>query len=233
MQPSIPNDWSRRGILTGLALAPLAASVPERSFAASPGTQISSGEARKRLIAGNGRYVAGKHLRIDHSNRREETAPGQSPFAIVLGCSDSRVPPEILFDQGLGDVFTVRVAGNIADDLTMGSMEYAVSHFATPIIVVLGHERCGAIIATLDAVKTGNMPPPHLTSLVTALRPSVEASKATPGDAVENAVAANIRLTVEALKSSSPILADAVRQGRLEIVGAEYHLGNGRVAFMT
>jgi carbonic anhydrase len=231
--------------MAAVAFGPVAATLfAEPSFAAGteakadagPGTgaaQISSAAARQRLIAGNRRYVAGKPLRVDHSRRRETTAPGQKPFAIILGCSDSRVPPEILFDQGLGDLFTIRVAGNIADDLAIGSMEYAVEHFATPLIVVLGHERCGAVTATVTATTTGVMPPPHLASLVTAIRPSVEASSAMPGDAVENAIVTHIRRTVAELKASGPVLADAVGSGWLEIVGAEYHLASGRVDFLA
>ncbi len=133
----------------------------------------------------------------------------------------------------LGDIFTVRVAGNIADDLAIGSMEYAVEHFATPLIVVLGHERCGAVSAAVAAVASGTMPPPHIASLVTALRPAVEASKGLPGDPVENAITMHVRLTVAALKASGPVLADAVAHGRLAIAGAEYHLASGRVGFLA
>lgn len=155
------------------------------------------------------------------------------PYAIVLRCSDCRVPPEIVFDQGLGDIFTERVAGNIADDVATGSMEYTVEHFATPLIVVLGRERCGAVSATVAAMPAGALPPPHIASLVTAIQPSVEASNGMPGDAAENAIVAHIRVTVAALKSSGPVLADAVMRGRLKIVGAEYRLANGRVDFMA
>jgi carbonic anhydrase len=220
--------------MAALALAPVATvGLGGRSFAAKAAGQITGDAARERLVAGNGRYVAGKPLRLDLSRRRAAVAPAQLPFAIVLGCSDSRVPPEILFDQGLGDIFIVRVAGNIADDLAIGSMEYAVEHFATPLIVVLGHERCGAVSAAVESVTAGTMPPPHIASLVQAIRPAVEASKGLPGNAVENAIAAHVRLTVAALKASGPILADAVRQGRLTIVGAEYHLASGHVGFMA
>src|SRR5689334_17344467 len=162
MHRSTSNNWSRRRLMAAVAFTPVAAAaaLPARtSFAASAtdgaaasagaghatATRISAETARQRLIDGNRRYVAGRHLRIDHSPRREATAPKQTPFAIILGCSDSRVPPEILFDQGLGDLFTIRGAGNIAGDLAIGSMEYAVEHFAVPLIVVLGHERCGAV----------------------------------------------------------------------------------------
>jgi len=234
MHRHLLTNWPRRRLIGALALAPVAAAIPlGRSFAAADSVQISSAAARKRLIAGNGRYVAGEPLRIDHSARREAVAPAQMPFAIVLGCSDSRVPPELLFDQGLGDIFTVRVAGNIADDVAIGSMEYAVEHFATPLIVVLGHERCGAVAATVDAVTAGATPPPHIASLVAAIRPAVEASKGMSGNAVENAITMHIRRTVDALASSGPVLAEAVGQGRLRIVGAEYRLATGRVDFLT
>jgi carbonic anhydrase len=234
MHRSRSIDWSRRRLVSALGLAPIvAAGLSIESFAAGAAPQISAEAARKRLIAGNARYVAGEPLRLDHAKRREAVAPGQMPFAIVLGCSDSRAPPEVLFDQGLGDLFTVRVAGNIADDVAIGSMEYAVEHFATPLIVVLGHERCGAVGATVETLAAGATPPPHIASLVSAIRPAVEATRGMAGDAVANAIAAHVRQTVDALKASGPVLADAVAKGRLTIVGAEYHLGTGRVGFMT
>jgi carbonic anhydrase len=233
MHRSLPIDRSRRRLVTALALAPFAtAGLNFGSLAAGAASQISAEAARKRLIAGNARYVAGKPFRVDHAPRREAVAPAQTPFAIVLGCSDSRVPPELLFDQGLGDLFTVRVAGNIADDVAIGSMEYAVEHFGTPLIVVLGHERCGAVSATVETIASGATAPPHIASLVSAIRPAVEATKGMAGDPVENAIAAHIRRTVEALKASAPVLADAVAKGHLMIVGAEYHLASGRVGFM-
>lgn len=234
MRRSISGSLSRRQLVAALAFGSVTASgFARKSFAAGAAAPISSEVARQRLVAGNRRYVAGQPLRLDHSSRREAVAPKQMPFAIVLGCSDSRVPPEILFDQGLGDIFTVRVAGNIADDLAIGSMEYAVDHFGTPLIVVLGHERCGAVSATVESVAAGAMPLPHIASLVAAIRPAVEASKGMPGDAVENAITTHVRLTVAALKASGPVLADAVERGRLEIVGAEYHLARGRVGFLA
>jgi len=234
MDRSVSTELSRRRLVAAFALAPIAGTAfSRRSRAAAPAAQISADAARQRLIAGNARYVAGKPLRMDHASRREAVAPAQMPFAIVLGCSDSRVPPEILFDQGLGDIFTVRVAGNIADDLAIGSMEYAVEHFATPLIIVLGHQHCGAVGAAVAAVASGTLPPPHIASLVSALRPAVEASKGMPGDPVENAITTHVRQTVDALKASGPVLADAVARGRLAIAGAEYHLATGRVGFVA
>jgi len=234
MHRPISTAVSRRRLVAAFAFAPVAGALwPRGSFAADAGAQISSDAARQRLVAGNARYVEGKPLRVDHSRRREAVAPAQMPFAIVLGCSDSRVPPEILFDQGLGDIFTVRVAGNIADDLALGSMEYAVEHFATPLIVVLGHEKCGAVSAAVASVASGTMPPPHIASLVTALRPAVEASKGMPGDPVENAITTHVRQTVAAIAASSPILAEAVGHHGLTIAGAEYHLASGKVSYLT
>jgi carbonic anhydrase len=203
-----PIGWSRRRLVATLALAPFAtAGASFTSFAAGAAPQLSGEAAQRRLIAGNARYVAGKQLRLDHAERREQVAPRQSPF--------------------------VRIASNIADDVAIGSMEYAVEHFATPLIVVLGHERCGAVEATVETVAAGKTAPPHIASLVAAIRPAVEATKGMAGDPVENAVTAHVRQTVDALKASGPVLADAVAKGRLTIVGAEYHLGTGRVGFMS
>jgi carbonic anhydrase len=232
MDRTLMTGWSRRRLMAALAAAPIAAGLPGDVYAAEAAAAISAETAQKRLVAGNRRFVAGAMRHIDYPRRREAVAPKQKPFAIILGCADSRVPPEIVFDQGLGDLFILRVAGNVADDLALGSMEYAVDHFHTPLLVVLGHERCGAVSAAVEAVKSGEMPPPHIASLVEAIRPAVEASKDMPGDPVENAVRANVRHTVAALKSSHPVLAAAVEQKRLAIVGAEYGLASGRVAFI-
>ena len=234
MHRPVSSGVSRRRLIAASALAPVVGVARFRnSLAAGSAAQISSAAARARLVAGNKRYASDQPLRVNHSARRVAVAPAQMPFAIVLGCSNFRVPPEILFDQGLGDIFTVRVAGNIADDLAIGSMEYAVEHFATPLIVVLGHEGCGAVSAAVAAVASGVLPPPHIASVVTALQPAVVASKDMPGDAVENAITTHVRQTVAALKASGPILADAVEHGRLEIIGAEYHLHSGAVGFLT
>jgi carbonic anhydrase len=229
-----PAQLSRRRVMAALGIAPFALPVlHDIALAADAAPQITADAAQKQLAAGNVRYAGGKPLRLDHSARRVTVASGQRPFAIVLGCSDSRVPPEVVFDQGLGDVFTVRVAGNIADDLALGSMEYAVGHFATPLIVVLGHEKCGAVAATVEAVDKGAMPGPHVASLVAAIRPAVEATKNQPGDRVENAVRANVQAVVAALQVSEPVLGKAVAARKLAIVGAEYHFATGRVDFLA
>ena len=180
----------------------------------------------QRLLDGNRRYVDGKPSHPNQTlERRKHVAKGQHPFAVVLSCSDSRVPPEIIFDQGIGDLFVVRVAGNIVDDAGLGSIEYAVEHLHASLIVVLGHERCGAVEA---AVKGGEAPG-RIKSLVEAIRPAVEKSKGEPGDLAENAMRANVRLVVDHLKASKPILEHLVHKGTLTVVGARYDLDDGQV----
>jgi carbonic anhydrase len=194
-----------------------------------PSTGPGPDQALRELMAGNKRYVAAKSLRPHQATaRRADVAKGQHPFAIVLGCADSRVPPEIVFDQGLGDMFVVRVAGNIADDAALASMEYAVEHLGPRLIVVLGHERCGAV----DAAVKGGEAPGHLGSLITAIAPAVASSQGKPGDRLDNAVRANVVRVVEQLRSSEPILAAQVRAGKVQIVGCRYDLDTGAVEIL-
>lgn len=187
---------------------------------------ISGNTALQKLIDGNKRYVAAK---LSHPNqtaeRRTEVAKGQHPFAVIVGCSDSRVPPEIIFDQGIGDLFVIRVAGNIVDDVALGSIEYAVEHLAVQLIVVLGHERCGAVEATVKGGGTAG----HIGSLVEAIKPAVEKVKEQPGDLVDNAIKSNVKMIVQKLKSSKPILENLVKKGTLKIVGVRYDLDDGTV----
>jgi carbonic anhydrase len=159
-------------------------------------------------------------------------AGGQHPFAVTVGCADSRVSPELLFDQGLGDLFDNRVAGNIVDDLLLGSIEFAIEEFESPLIVVLGHERCGAITATIDAIRTGGTAPGHIGVIVDALRPIVEPVLSQPGDPVENAVRANVLAQVAQLAERSELIAEHVHAGELQIVGARYDLDDGRVTVL-
>jgi carbonic anhydrase len=187
---------------------------------------VAPQEALKRLREGNERYVA---ARLAHPNQtaecRTRVAGGQSPFAVVLGCADSRVPPEVLFDQGLGDLFVVRVAGNVLDDAGLGSLEYAADHLGVHLLVVLGHERCGAV----DAALKGGEAEGHVKYLVRALKPAVAAAKGKQGDALDNVVRANVALAVKQLRASKPVLAELVEHGRLKVVGARYDLDTGSV----
>ena len=200
---------------------------------------ISAPEALQRLQAGNRRFVAGAQSRdmITSQTRRNEVAMGQEPFAIILGCSDSRVPAEIVFDQGLGDLFVIRVAGNIVASSQVGSVEFAAARFGTRLVVVLGHSRCGAILATLEEMQlaTGSQSR-NLRSIVDRIRPSVEALLATdlrhnPAALVEHAVRANIRASANHLRHGSEVLEELIQRNQLLVVGAEYSLETGTVDF--
>ncbi|WP_328468139.1 carbonic anhydrase [Actinoplanes sp. NBC_00393] len=185
--------------------------------------------AVQALLRGNRRFVAGHaHHPRQSPERIREVAAGQDPFAVILGCADSRVAPELLFDQGIGDLFDNRVAGNLVDDILLGSIEYAVEEFVPPLLVVLGHERCGAVSATLEAIRTGTTAPGHIQAIVDALRPIVTPYVNAP-DGVELAVRANIRAQAEALIAQSEIIREKVEHGETAIVGARYDLETGVV----
>ena len=183
-----------------------------------------------RLLEGNRRYVAG---RMYHPRQgafvRDALASGQHPFAAVLGCADSRVPVEIVFDQGLGDLFVVRSAGPVVDEAVLGSLEYAVQQYAIPLLLVLVHEACGAVTAGLAAARGEFRPEGHLQRLVSAIAPAVSDAAGRPGDPVENAVRAHCARLVAGLRREEPTLAPAVAGGRLEVVGARYDLDTGLV----
>ncbi len=190
---------------------------------------VSADEALALLVAGNRHFVTGKPTFPDQDIAdRTALAGGQAPFAIILSCSDSRVAPEVVFDQGLGNLFVVRVAGNVANQIGIASLEYAAEHLGTRLIVVLGHERCGALTA---AVKGGELPG-HLPALMAALQPAVAAKRDARGDPVEGAIRANIELNVEELRESAPILSELVEKGELKIVGARYDLDTGIVEWI-
>jgi len=199
---------------------------------------IPAHEALDRLREGNGRFVHG----VPSSNaftgaaRRAELATGQEPFAIILGCSDSRVPAEIVFDQGLGDLFVIRVAGNIVAPSQIGSVEFAAERFGTRLVVVLGHSQCGAILATVDALtRQADNPSRNLRSIVDRVRPAVEPLLPElgkdPAELVRQAVRANVHLATEQLRHGSEILEELVRTRGLRVVGAEYSLETGVVEF--
>jgi len=192
--------------------------------------------ALERLIEGNRRFVAGTGTA--YSGFRPELASGQSPFAVVVGCSDSRVPAELVFDQGLGDLFVIRVAGNIVAPSQVGSVEFAAARFRTRLVVVLGHSRCGAILATLESLQrpAAVQDSRNLRSIVERVRPSVEPLLDTPlaGDAgalVDHAVRANIRASADHLRHGSQLLEQLIQDEGLRVVGAEYSLETGIVDF--
>ena len=160
--------------------------------------------------------------------RQRELITGQHPHAELLSCADSRVPPEIIFDQGLGDLFVVRVAGNVATDTEIGSLEYGAEHLHIPLLVVLGHESCGAVTAALEGKADG-----HIAALVNLIKPAVDKSRGTPGDLVANAVRTNVQMVVQQLRTSTPILSELVAQGKLKVVGGVYSLETGEVTWLS
>lgn len=184
--------------------------------------------ALAELKDGNLRYKTGNSVAYTSMAREKAaTAQKQKPFAIILCCSDSRVPPEEIFDQGIGDIFVVRTAGEVVDDIGMGSIEYAVEHLGTRLVVVLGHERCGAVTAAV----AGGHAPGHIASILEEIQPAVEAVKDKTGDKIENAIHSNIDLIVKAIQTSEPILKEFVEKGELKVVGAYYDLDEGSVVF--
>lgn len=185
-------------------------------------------EALRQLMAGNQRFVAQKRKSPNQDVvRLNEVAKGQKPYAAILGCADSRVPSEIVFDQGLGDLFVCRVAGNIAIAEEIGSLEFGAAVLGTKVIMVMGHERCGAVDATIK----GTPVPGQIGSLLDAIRPSLAKAKGLSGDPLENACKANIAYQVEKLKAS-PVLTELITAGKLKIVGGYYDLDTGKVSLV-
>jgi carbonic anhydrase len=194
------------------------------SAATRPG--MAPDQALRRLTEGNRRYVSGKPSGPNrHSKRRTEVAAGQYPTAVVVGCSDSRVPAEIVFDAGLGDLFATRTAGNVLGPDTVGSIEYAVANLDVKLILVLGHERCGAVQA---AVKGGTYPG-SIGTIVRKIAPAAEWARKQSGDVLHAAIEENVREVIRGLKASKPLLADPIRAGRVKVVGAVYDLDSGKV----
>jgi len=200
---------------------------------------ISAKEALERLREGNRRFVAGEHSpdTLMGEAQRAELAKGQEPFAIILGCSDSRVPAELVFDQGVGDLFVIRVAGNIVAPSQIGSVEFAAAQFGTPLVIVLGHSFCGAVSATLSELQQpSDLRSPNLRSIVNRIRPSIQGLLDTdlrndPDKLMAHAVRANVVASVNQLRHGSQILEELMQQGSLKVVGAEYSLETGKVEF--
>ena len=200
---------------------------------------LSAVEAIERLREGNRRYVSGVRgiQSLPSAARRAELTEGQSPFAVVLSCSDSRVPVEAVFDQGLGDLFVIRVAGNVAAPSQIGSVEFAVQHFGTPLVVVLGHSRCGAVKATLEIIRDdGAELPRNLQSIIDLVRPPLEELLETGASGgaetlIKDAVRANVCSAAKRLHQESGVLGPLVARGEVVVAGAEYDLHSGEVDF--
>ena len=213
--------WSIGALLIALWLLAIGINAEEKT----PGADAVLGE----LKAGNDHHAAKKYEHPHQTAARQrELASGQHPHAAILSCADSRVAPEIVFDQGLGDLFDVRVAGNVAGDTEIASLEYAAEHLSVPLVVVLGHQHCGAVTAAAEAGEAHG----HLSALIAPIRPAVQRAKTMSGDAIENAVRINVQMVVDQLRGSKPILGELVAKHELRIVGAVYSLDTGRVDWL-
>lgn len=209
--------------LAVLFIVPAAGSDPQHPT-------LSPERALKRLRDGNARYVKHKekHPDMSFARRRELNERGQHPYAVILGCADSRVPPELIFDEGLGDLFVIRDAGNIVDDDVLGSIEYAVEHLGVQLVLVLGHEKCGAVTAAIESDRA----PGHIQKVIDSIRPAIAEARELPGDRVHNCVVANARHVAFQIKTSEPILRLAVETNRIQVVAANYNLGTGMVEIL-
>ena len=214
-----------------MTIALIASSAIIMASASEEAGSITPELALQKLMEGNLRYAEGNASHPHQSpERRAELISGQQPFAVILGCSDSRIPPELIFDQGLGDVFVIRTAGEVVDNASLASIEYAVDHLGVPLVMVLGHDSCGAVTAAVQ----GGEAEGHLGSLMDFIRPAVEqAREAGEGsDLLNGSIDNNVFNIVEALKSSQPVLSEKVEAGELMILGARYRLDSGLVEIL-
>jgi carbonic anhydrase len=225
--------------LTALSVAPFLAfpAVAKESKKKKPPPKprnvMSPEAALEELKEGNERYVDGVARRHDFRHEREALVGGQNPYTAILSCADSRIAPEYAFDSGRGDLFVCRIAGNFASDETIASLEYAVAVLGVPLILVLGHDACGAVDSTIKSLKDGTTLPGRLPSLVAAIAPAVKAVSQQSGNTLDNAIRQNVIDNVAKLKVAGPILSVAVEQKKLEVVGAIYRLKNGRVEMVA
>jgi carbonic anhydrase len=231
-----PDPLTRReftqaaaGTVVGLAGAALLAA----EASAQPILRPTPDQALAQLVAGNERFMRGMP---EHPGRTPADfvplAEGQSPLAVIIACADSRVAPEVVFDQGLGDLFVVRIAGNVisgAGASVKGSIEYAVAELGVPLVMVMGHSQCGAVKAAIKHIDAHDFLPGSIGDLVETIKPAVSLAANKPGDLLENAIRTNVERGVARLSSLEPILADNIRKGKLKIVGATYNLKTGKV----
>lgn len=196
--------------------------------------RLTADQALRRLLDGNERFVAHQERYPDRGPEvRLRLADAQHPFAVILGCADSRTPPELLFDEGLGDIFVIRNAGNIVDVMALAGVEYGVAHLGVSLVLVLGHERCGVITAAVAVARGDEEVQGHLWSLIDAVRPALDEVDSGSGDVVDAAVRAHVRLQVKRLCRADPIVSRAVKTGALRVVGARYDVDRGRVEILT
>ena len=217
----------------------LAAAIASPQVFAADGkkTTLTADQALATLKEGNAKFLTDSPLRaVQGRERRLEIARGQTPFAVLVSCSDSRVPPEVLFGRGLGELFIVRNAGNTVDTVALGSIEYAIAVLGVPLVVVLGHERCGAVDAALSVVEKNTVFPGSLNQMIEPILPAALMARSTgaKGEALlDAAVRENIRRVVTRIKNSEPVLMNPIRDGKVKVVGARYDLDDGHVDFFV
>lgn len=236
---NLHQDSSKRLFLKRVAASALGAGIAgatgRMAFAAKvkmpplPENVMTPDAALERLVAGNARYVAGQSTPLNFSNDRAALVSGQNPYASILSCSDSRVGPEFCFDEQRGDLFVARVAGNYLTTDFVATLEYAAAVLHTPLIMVLGHESCGAVRAAIDSVDNNTQFPGHIQSMASALGPAVRAAKGMPGERFENVVRMNVIRNVDKLRKQPPILSRLVAKGKVLVVGGVYSLKTGKV----
>ena len=226
-----PEEFSIK-ISSFLSIAMILSVSASTAVASGEAASITAEEALEKLLDGNARFASGNSSHPDQSfERRAELLAGQHPFAVIVGCSDSRIAPEVLFDQGLGDIFVIRTAGQVLDNASLGSIEYAVEHLGVPLVMVLGHDSCGAVSATVQGGEVSG----HLASLVQFIQPAVDAAREAGNESLvlDSSIDNNIWNIVEQLESTQPILSEKVEGGEVMIVGARYHLDSGEVEILV
>jgi carbonic anhydrase len=235
------RSFDRRRLfgLAGLGLSAAAMTAIGGGFgsawAAEGATTLSADKALEALQAGNARYVSDPQVcQMELSKQRAGVAKSQAPWAVILGCADSRVAPELLFGGlGVGQLFVARNAGNVVDTATMGTLEYGTEHLGAPLVVVLGHERCGAVVAACDVVANKTEYPGSIGAMLQSIIPAAQAMQGQPGDFVDNTVRESARRTAARIATASPILAHLIKDKKLKIVAARYDLDDGKVEFIT
>ncbi|MDD2336986.1 MAG: carbonic anhydrase [Geobacteraceae bacterium] len=223
-----------RNILKVAAVAAVGTLLSVAAFASGNGVGMNADEALQKLMKGNKQFVDQQQTRqtlCDLTTTRQSLANSQKPYAVILSCSDSRVPPEIIFNKGLGEIFVIRVAGNIPDPIVLGSIEYAVEHIGSPLVMVLGHERCGAVTAAVDAK---GKPEGNIGAIIKTITPAVKTARKEytgkdKAQLIETAVDVNVRLVAANLTKQSSVIKHLVKEGKVKIVTAKYDLDDGTV----
>jgi len=227
---------TRRGLMAGGLALSLTAPLVAQAFAqdAVAPAPVSPEEALQRLVDGNARYVANAPINTDYSIDRASRSAGQQPFAAIVSCSDSRVAPELIFDQGPGDLFVIRVAGNFISEEGLATLEFGVAVLGIKTILVLGHTGCGAVVATITSITDNELPPGHLPSLVNAIRPAVyDVMAQESADLLADATAQNARRNADRALSEGPILSEAAAAGKLNAMAGVYDIATGKVEILT